>query len=509
MTPLSLGRDRLNVLTIAAPGVLALVLALIQIGDRSLWLDEGATIAIVSQHGSALWRAIAHDGGNMFGYYLLIHVIKVLFGTSLVLLRLPSALADGATAAIVAAIALRLFKNRGIALSAGLLSAVSITLVYWGQDIRGYALMATFGAAGWLALIVLLDSEELSKRALIAYAVCVVLSLYVGFDAILLIPAQLLLVAAVPAWRARLRIVVGALVAVALLSVPLLVLALERGSSQLFWVPPVSASLLHQTSQALTSSAYLPNFPARSVAVFLEVLTWLLLLVGLADRKRLRAEGAAALVPIAWLVIPAVLALIIALDGKPIELQRSAVLLIPAVAIALAWVLHRPGLPRYRGVVGVVVLLALRAATLVPTYGVSPENWKAATAYVTSNGPACVAFYPQDGREPFQYYTQGRSMAGFTPILPTEGWAVVKPHVEQYLLGNPGLLAGITSRCARLYFIYSHNGQPNGPPQSRLNFQRFVRLERMLVADYHGNSMTRSFGYAAAVNVQLFSAVRR
>ena len=109
MTPLSLGRDRLNVLTIAAPGVLALVLALIQIGDRSLWLDEGATIAIVSQHGSALWRAIAHDGGNMFGYYLLIHVIKVLFGTSLVLLRLPSALADGATAAIVAAIALRLF----------------------------------------------------------------------------------------------------------------------------------------------------------------------------------------------------------------------------------------------------------------------------------------------------------------------------------------------------------------------------------------------------------------
>jgi len=498
--------DRFDLLTVAVPGVLALVLALVQIGDRSLWLDEGATIAIVSQHGSALWRAIAHDGGNMFGYYLLIHLLKVLFGTSVVLLRLPSALADGAMAAIVSALALRLFKNRAVALSAGLLTAVSITLVYWGQDIRGYALMAALGAGGWLALVVLLESETLSKRALVGYAVCVVLSLYVGFDAILLIPAQLLLVAVVPAWRARLRVVLGALVVVALLSIPLLVLALERGSSQLFWVPPVSAGLLHQTSQALTSSAYLPNFPARSVAVFLEILTWLVLVVGLADLKRVRAAGASALVLVAWLLVPAVLALIIALDGKPIELQRSAVLLIPAVAIALAWVLHRPGLPRFAGWAAVAVVVALRAATLVPTYGVSPENWKAATAYVVSNGPACVAFYPQDGREPFQYYVKDRSMAGFTPIIPTEGWGVVKPHVEQYLVGNPGLLAGITSRCARLYLIYSHNGQPNGPPQSRLNFRRFVRLERMLAADYHGNSVTHSFGYAAAVNVQLFTA---
>jgi hypothetical protein len=502
------GKRRFDVLTIAAPGLLAFVLCLIQSGDRSLWLDEGATIAIVSQHGSALWRAIAHDGGNMFAYYLLIHVLQAAFGHSLVLLRLPSAIADGATAAIASAIGLRLFSNRSIALSAGLLTAVSLPLIFWGQDIRGYALMATFGAAGWLALICLVDGEgeDVRRGPLVAYVVCVLASLYVGFDAGLLIPAQLLLVAALPAWRRRLKLVIGALVLVALLSIPLAVLALERGSGQLFWVPPVSGSLLHQTSQVLTSAALVPNFVTRSTAVFLELLTWLALLFGLVVLCLKRQTERSALVPFAWIVVPGALALIVALDGQPIELARSAILLIPAVALALAWVAHRPGVPRYASLAAIAVVLALRAAALEPTYGVSPENWKAATDYVVEHGPACIVFYPQDGREPFQYYIRGRSMTGFTPTLPTEGWNVVKPHVEQYQAGNPGLWHGITGRCARLYFIYSHNGQPNGPPQSRVNFRRFIALQKMLSDDYHGHSSTHGFGYAAVVSVQLFTA---
>src|SRR5690349_12450256 len=65
---------------LAGPVLLAVVLCLIGISGRSLGFDEAATVAIAGQHGSALWSAIAHDGGNMSGYYVLMHVLIDLFG---------------------------------------------------------------------------------------------------------------------------------------------------------------------------------------------------------------------------------------------------------------------------------------------------------------------------------------------------------------------------------------------------------------------------------------------
>ena len=62
------------------PCALAAVLVFVELASRSLWLDEGATIAISTQHGSALWHAIAHDGGNMLGYYLFQHGVIALLG---------------------------------------------------------------------------------------------------------------------------------------------------------------------------------------------------------------------------------------------------------------------------------------------------------------------------------------------------------------------------------------------------------------------------------------------
>ena len=41
-------------------------------------------------------RAIAHDGGNMSGYYILLRLLTALFGTGSFIIRLPSVLAIGA-----------------------------------------------------------------------------------------------------------------------------------------------------------------------------------------------------------------------------------------------------------------------------------------------------------------------------------------------------------------------------------------------------------------------------
>jgi hypothetical protein len=132
----------------------------------------------------------------------------------------------------------------------------------------------------------------------------------------------------------------------------------------------------------------------------------------------------------------------------------------------------------------VAILIGLRAVALVPSYGVSPENWRAATAYVlrSSERPGdCVAFYPLDGKMPFAYY------AG----------QPVKPYVERYETPQ------VPSVCRRVWLVASHQGQPNGPAASREHYARYVGLRSELTRRY-GPPATRSFGYASVIWVEVF-----
>ena len=85
---------------VAVPTLLALVLGAVDLDGRSIWLDEAATASITAQHGAALGSAMARDGGNMLGYYALVHVLVGWFGSSLAVLRLPSVIGAAVTTAL-------------------------------------------------------------------------------------------------------------------------------------------------------------------------------------------------------------------------------------------------------------------------------------------------------------------------------------------------------------------------------------------------------------------------
>ena len=129
---------------------------------------------------------------------------------------------------------------------------------------------------------------------------------------------------------------------------------------------------------------------------------------------------------------------------------------LPAVALLLGWLLARTRV----GWVVLAVVLGLRVAALAPSYGVSPENWRAATAYVlASERPGdCLAFYPLDAQMPFAYY------AG-QPI---------KPYVERYEAPRVPLA------CRRVWLVASHQGQPNGTAASRAHYATYVALRAQL-----------------------------
>ena len=525
-------------LVIGAPALLAALLCAYRLGDRSLWLDEGASVAIAAQHGGALWHGIAHDGGNMLAYYLALHGIIALFGDSAVALRMLSLLADAATAGLVTALALRLGGTRAVALGAGLLTAVNVALLFWGQDARGYSLMVTATTASFYALVLLLNSDAGRRppaAVLGAYVLATALALYIGFDAALVIPAQLLIAFLL---RRRLAVLIAALGVVLALCVPLAVLAIHRGSGQLFWVPPLSAGILSQTLVTLFGAGLPPNFHVSVLTVAATVLAAALTLWALGGalgstvlrvrRARSDERVGVALLASPWLVLTAVIAVLGAAVGEPFELARIAILLMPALAILLAaalvgerepyrelgGVLPEPGVRAVRAggarpVIGIgllVVLLGLRLAALAASYGATPEPWKQVTARVLAAAGAgdCVAFYPEDGHMPFGYYVQqdtaGAARTALRSVLPREPWSRLRPEVERYAVPAAPALAAQTVGCRRVWLIASHQGQAHGTAQSRRNWAGYGTIQRELAALY-GPADRRRYGWAATISV--------
>jgi mannosyltransferase len=466
-----------DVAVVGVPAGVALALCLIELTSRSLWLDEAATVAIAGQHGSAFWHAAAHDGGNMLGYYALLHVLIGWFGDGAFVIRLPSAIASGAAAGAVALLGLRLFDRR-VALAAGLLTAVSLPLVFWGQDARGYAAMVALVAGSFVAFAAIVD-EPRRRGPWVAYVVLTTLSVYASYVAIFALPAQL----AALAWRrTSWRPVVGAMAACAVCWIPLAVLALSRGSNQLFWIGRPNFKIERQVIGALTSAGFEPNFRPTVVSTPLAIVTLALLVLAASRIVRRRDWGA--VLALSWLIVPVGLMLIWSFVGQPIFTPRNLLVSLPAVALLLGWVIMSSRVPPVAAWGAIAVLIALRAVVLVPSYGSSPENWRAATAYVTQAAQPgdCIAFYPLDGSMPFDYYA-GRP---------------VEPHVEQYQT------PAVSTACSRVWLVASHQGLPTGTTASRAHYARYLAVRDALARRYPRQS-TRSFGYASVIWVSLFS----
>jgi mannosyltransferase len=503
---------------VGLPTALAAVLCLVQIAGRSIGFDEAATVTIAAQHGSALGSAIAHDGGNMSGYYLLLHVLMAAFGNGELLIRLPSALASVATVALIGAIGLRLFGRRA-AFAAGLLTAVSLPLVFWAQNARGYALMVAFVSAAYLVIVPLAAPEggrhrrpERPGRRWVAYGVLMTLAIYSSFVAVLVLPAQLLALLA-GRQTMRLRQFAGAWAGIALLCVPLLVLAVRRGAGQLFWVPRPTRKLEVQVLQSLTSAGQEPSFHPTSTTTALMVLTGAVLLAMAIAIVRVRPARDSAwgwAMAGGWVVVPVAIALVYSLVSQPVFLPRNLLMSVPAMSLLLGAGIGDVRLTRRAAPAALallVVLVGLRALQLVPSYGVSPEPWQRATGYVLARARSgdCIAFYPLDARMAFQYYVgtgTGADRRAPRSILPNVRWGVVRPYVEDYSTLSPAQIAGRSPGCARLWFVSSHEGQPDGPAQSRANRARFLKL-RVKFERAFGGGRVRQFGYASTVHVQL------
>jgi mannosyltransferase len=504
---------------IAGPALLAALLSVIGLTSRSLGFDEGTTVAIVSQHGAALGAAIARDGGNMAGYYLAMHLLVGWLGTGVIVLRLPSVIATVITVALVAAIGRRLFDRRVAAVS-GVLCAVNLPLVFWAQTARAYAPMVAFVCAGFFAFIVLADETAPASRrrwATVGYVVAMLLAAYCSFVSVLVIAVQLVAVIR----RARaLRRLAGALVALGVCCVPLVILAVRRGAGQLFWVPRPSLKVDTQVLQSLTSTGLQPSFHPRVTTTAGLVATVAVVLgLGLAAVWARRARPGRSDEPLVgwpmalvlvWIALPPLLTFIYSLVSQPVFVPRNLLTCLPAVALGLGVAITHPRLPRAAALAAAILALVIRAVPLAASYGVSPEPWQAATADVLGQARPgdCIAFYPLDARNAFDYYVRSSGRPAPRSILPAIRWRVVTPYVERYATLSGAQLSAAIGGCRRLWLVSSHEGQADGPAQARANRAGYLRLDERLERAF-GRGAIAQYGYASPIHVQLLGGARR
>jgi hypothetical protein len=210
---------------------------------------------------------------------------------------------------------------------------------------------------------------------------------------------------------------------------------------------------------------------------------------------------------LAWLAVPVVLAWLASYVTQPIFLPRNVLMCLAPVALLLALGLSDRRLPRVAAVAAVAALVALvglRMWQVAASYGVSPEPWQQTTAYVLDRAQPgdCIAFYPEDARMAFQYYVGARGAVAPRSVLPVARWGEVRPYVERYETLSPNQIAAGSAGCLRMWFVSSHEGQPDAPAASLANRARFLKLRGDLERQY-GRAPIRKFGYASAIHVQL------
>ncbi|MFF4496785.1 glycosyltransferase family 39 protein [Streptomyces sp. NPDC001546] len=216
--------------------LLTFAVAAFGIGRAQPWRDELASWNAATRSTGELVGMLRHVDAVSGLYYLLLHGWVSVFGDSLAMLRLPSALAMAGAAAFAVLTARRLFDRR-TAVFTGLLFALLPAASRYGQEARSYAFaVLAVSAATWLLLRAL---ERPAPRRWAPYAVTVAAAgLFHMVSLLFLLPhAVIVLLRWLRDRKGRTLVTFAVTVAVGLLPVvPLVLLGRRQAGRQISWI---------------------------------------------------------------------------------------------------------------------------------------------------------------------------------------------------------------------------------------------------------------------------------
>lgn len=364
-----------------APSALALLVLLFQLDRAQLWRDELATWSAASRSVPDLLRMIGTIDGVSGPYYLFMHGWIIVVGDSVLALRLPSALAMAASAALVAVLGKQLF-GAPEGLIAGLLFAIVPSTSRYGQEARPYAFATLFVVLATLLLVRALARPTWPRWLAYAAAVAAVgLSHLVAVTVVAGHAAAVLLTAPQRRrWRSWLAAVAGA----GLVLSPLAVLGRSQQIRQLDWVDqPTLWNLPGLPGSVLQSG------PVGGLLLGLAA-------VGMASRgPRAVALGLSVLLPTALVFVASL--------ATPLWVPRYLVFTVPFACLLAAGPLATLRLPWALVIVAVVTVLGAPAqGELRRTHEwprTQPIDYAAAARIIGDNRRSGdgIVYAPRDG----------------------------------------------------------------------------------------------------------------
>ena len=205
---------------------LGAILRFATLGTQSFWLDEHATLDVISSSGAIdLLKGVQAGESNPPLYYLLAGAWKEVFGSSEVGVRSLSALLGTATIPVVYA-ATSALASRRAGLIAAALTATAPILIWYSQESRNYALLVFLVGLAFLCFVRAL--EDRGHRWLLGWAIASSLALATHYFAFaLIVPEAVWLLARRRGPRLDTSLAVAVIAVVGLALLPLL--AVQRG----------------------------------------------------------------------------------------------------------------------------------------------------------------------------------------------------------------------------------------------------------------------------------------
>lgn len=422
------------------------ILVRLQLGSKSLWLDEAFSVAMARLPWADFWPALPLMEGNMALYYALLHVWTSVLGFSDGAVRSVSAVAAVASLPFVFLIGRRLFGPvvGGIA---ALLLGTNAFFIQYAQEARGYALaLLLVSAATWLLQRAL---DEPSRVRWLAYALVAAASFYAhvftGFVLVAHLTTALM-------WPGRRLPRVPPFVLVGAITFPMSWFILTREGSVAGWVAPPDTDVVVAALSALAGhqSGALPIAYAS------------LVLVALASWARLFAThrvGRRHVLVAAWAALPILGSLAVSLTVKPVFVDRFLIVALPAVVLLVA-----VGLVQLRSrfvvVAGVVLMLALSAGGLRYWYAdYAKEEWRGAVQHLAAYGQPgdAAVFFPQVVRLAVDHYVRQSGVAERMPrsVVPDRSYG----SYFQGLTPESGVADALARDDApRLWLVYRYGG---------------------------------------------------
>jgi mannosyltransferase len=379
---------------------------------QSYWLDEAATVELVTLDLSGMLHGIPDRESSPPLYYVLAWLWTQAFGSGEVGLRSLSALFGTAAIPVAYAAAAELCSRR-VGLIVAALAAVSPVLVWYSQEARAYALLMLLGGLSLWSFARLLNRP--SGPAAAAWAVSSALALATHYFAAFLVLPEAVWLAAAPAARRR---ALPALACVAATAAALLPLAIHQRSLDL-------ATFIADDSLALrlarAAKSFLLGFESPlevALTVLAGAVAGVAAIAGLRLARRGGEQGVteAAVVGGTAVAVPLVLALV---DVDYFDTRNVLAAWLPLMVVVGA------GLAAHRiGLAGLAVLCAAGLASVVgvalePTW--QRDDWRGiATTLGPPRGPRALVVQPPSGRRPLAIYLDRLSS------LPREGTSLTE-----------------------------------------------------------------------------------